>query len=107
MMDDNIPRSHLDFAWIGVASVFGLSCHPQMEKKPMNTNLPELLARLESTDREGDKLQVVLIGVPEVIHEAKQTLHALRYADIMLWSAIIPMSGSNLSMSVLTRYRSR
>ena len=73
----------------------------------MNPNLQELLAQLESTDREHEKLQHVLIGMPEAIQEAKQTLEVLRYADIRLWSAVIPMPGSNLSMSVLTRYRSK
>ena len=73
----------------------------------MSPNLQELLARLESGERDGDKLQHVLIGSPEVIHETKQTLHALRYADVMLWSAIIPLPGSSLSMSVLTRYRQK
>lgn len=70
----------------------------------MCPNLQEMLSNLEPLNREGDKLQHVLIGTPEVIHEAKQTLHALRYADVMLWSAIIPMPGTDLSMSVLTKY---
>ncbi|GAP99029.1 hypothetical protein [Leptolyngbya sp. NIES-2104] len=70
----------------------------------MNMNLQDFLQRFES-DRDADKLQHVLIGSPERIQEVKQTLHALRYADIGLWSAIIPMPGTSLSMSVLTRYR--
>jgi hypothetical protein len=52
-------------------------------------------------------LQHVLIGSSEGVHEVKQTLHALRYADIGLWSPIVPMPGTGLSMSVLTRYRAR
>lgn len=71
----------------------------------MRPNLQELLARLEATDREGDKLQHVLIGTPDGIHEAQHSLHAMRYADALSWSPLVPMPGTNWSMSVLTRYR--
>jgi len=72
----------------------------------MNMNIQEFLQRFE-TERDGEKLQHVLIGSPERIHEATHTLHALRYADVALWSLIVPMPGTSLSMSVLTRYRLR
>lgn len=71
----------------------------------MNINMQELLQRFDT--QEGDKLQHVLIGTPERIREAVHTLEALRYADVSLWSPIVPMPGSDLSMSVLTRYRPR
>lgn len=71
----------------------------------MNIQLQELLQRFDAPIPEGDKLQHVLIGTPERIHEATHTLEALRYADVSLWSPIVPMPGTNLSMSVLTRYR--
>lgn len=70
----------------------------------MNMNLQELLQQFES--RDGEKIQHVLVGSPEGIEEVTHTLYALRYADVALWSPIIPMPGANLWMSVLTRYRS-
>ena len=70
----------------------------------MNMTLQQLLQQFES--REGEKIQHVLIGSPEGIQEVKQTLHALRYVEIALWSPIVPMPGSGSFMSVLTRYRS-
>lgn len=71
----------------------------------MNMNMQELLQRFENTERAGERIQHVLIGSPERIHAVTHTLHALRYADVGLWSPIVPMPGSELSMSVLTRYR--
>ena len=54
------------------------------EESPMNMSLQELLQRFES--REGEKIQHVLIGSPETIQEVTHTLHALRYAEVGLWS---------------------
>ncbi|GAP93957.1 hypothetical protein [Leptolyngbya sp. NIES-2104] len=71
----------------------------------MNMNIQEFLERFES-NRDAEKLQHVLIGTSEGIQEAKQTLHALRYATIDLWSPMIPMPGTSVYLSVLTRYRS-
>jgi hypothetical protein len=71
----------------------------------MNLNMQELLLRFDLSEREGEKLQHVLIGSPEGIQETTHRLHALKYVDVGLWSPIIPMPGSTLSMSVLTRYR--
>ncbi|MER3432998.1 MAG: hypothetical protein C4288_06095 [Leptolyngbya sp. ERB_1_1] len=75
-------------------------------------NIQEFLQRFETEAsgarervRDGEKLQHVLIGSPEGIHEVTHTLHVLRYADVSLWSPIVPMPGTSLSMSVLTRYR--
>ncbi|MBW4440107.1 MAG: hypothetical protein KME10_02475 [Plectolyngbya sp. WJT66-NPBG17] len=47
----------------------------------MNMNIQEFLQRFESK-RDGEKLQHVLIGSSEGIHEVKQTLHALRYGTL-------------------------
>lgn len=69
----------------------------------MNTNLQDLLRSFES--RDGEKIQHVLIGSLEGIEEVTDRLYALHYADVGLWSPIIPMPGTNLWMSVLTRYR--
>ena len=69
----------------------------------MNMSLQELLQRFES--REGEKIQHVLIGSPDVIQEVTHTLHALKYAEVGLWSPIVPMPGTSTSMCVLTRYR--
>lgn len=72
----------------------------------MNISIQELLQRFEDlSQRDGEKLQHVLIGTPEGIHEAIHTLYALRYADVGLWSPIVRMPNSSMSMSVLTRYR--
>lgn len=70
----------------------------------MNLNLQELLDRFDVGDQTGEKLQHVLIGSPEAIRAVTHTLWALNYAEVGLWSPIIPMPGTNLSMSVLTRY---
>jgi len=69
----------------------------------MNMKMQEFLQRSE-TERDGEKLQHVLIGTPETIQAAIRTLSVLRYADVVLWSPIVPMPGTTLSMSVLTRY---
>jgi hypothetical protein len=91
----------------GVALVFGLSYPSQFgEESPMNMQLQELLQRFDVAERSRDKIQHVLIGSPERIYEVTHLLHALRYADVGLWSPIVPMPGSELSMSVLTKYRS-
>lgn len=71
----------------------------------MNLSLQDLLQRFEVPERDGEKLQHVLIGSPEGIYEATHTLHALRYADVSLWSPIVPMPGSDVFMSVLTKRR--
>ncbi|GAP95514.1 hypothetical protein [Leptolyngbya sp. NIES-2104] len=70
----------------------------------MNMNIQDFLERFES-DRDGEKFQHVLIGSIEGIKEVQRSLHSLRYTRIDLWSPIIPMPGTNLYMSVLTRYR--
>ena len=77
----------------------------------MNMNIQEFLQRFETEAsgarervRDGEKLQHVLIGTPETIRAAIHTLYVLRYADVVLWSPIIPMPETTLSMSVLTRY---
>jgi hypothetical protein len=73
-------------------------------KSPMNMNIQEFLDRFES-DRDGEKLQHVLIGSMEGIEEARRILHSVRYATLGLWSPVIPMPGTSLYMSVLTKYR--
>jgi hypothetical protein len=73
----------------------------------MNLNLQELLSRFDDGNQTGEKLKLqhVLIGSPEAIRAVTHTLWALNYAEVGLWSPIVPMPGTNLSMSVLTRYR--
>ncbi len=73
----------------------------------MNLSLQEFLQRFEIANRDGEKLQHVLIGSSNGIYEATHTLHALKYVDVGLWSPIVPLPNSGLSMSVLTRYRSK
>ena len=70
----------------------------------MNMNIQDFLQRFE-VERNGEKLQHVLIGSAEGIEETIHRLYALRYADVGLWSPIIPMPGTSLWMSVLTRHR--
>jgi hypothetical protein len=94
------------FNGLGWLPFLGFLPSTKLEKSPMNMNLQELLQRFENTERDGEKLQHVLIGSPEGIHEATHTLHALRYADVRFWSPIVPVPNSSLSMSVLTKYRS-
>jgi hypothetical protein len=69
----------------------------------MNTTLQEVLTRFE-TAQDSEKLQHVLIEPTDAIEEAKRTLHSLRYATIDRWSPVIPMPGTPLYMSVLTRH---
>lgn len=71
----------------------------------MNMNVQELLKRFDLSERDGEKLQHVLIGSPDGICETTHTLHALRYADVGLWSPMIAIPDSSVSICLLTKYR--
>jgi hypothetical protein len=80
--------------------------HFNQEKFPMTDLLQDVLARLDAATPKGSrKFRVVLIGSSDDILEAIHALHARGYADVGVWSPLVPMPNSTQMVSILTRYR--
>jgi hypothetical protein len=73
----------------------------------MTDLLQDVLARLDSATPKGSrKFRVLLVGASDDILQAIHALHALGYADVGLWSPLVPIPNSTQMVSILTRYRS-
>jgi hypothetical protein len=73
----------------------------------MTDLLQDVLAQVDSAVPKGSrKFRVVLIGSSNDILEAIHALHALSYAEVGVWSPLVPMPNSTQMVSILTRYRS-
>jgi hypothetical protein len=75
---------------------------------PMSDLLQDVLAQIDSATPKGSrKFRVVLIGSSDDILEAIHALHARGYAEVGVWSPLVPMPNSTHMVSILTRYRAK
>lgn len=74
----------------------------------MDDSLQDVLKRLDfaATTTGGRKFQTILLGDSGDIYEAMHSLHVRGYAEVALWSPLLPIPNSTQWISILTRYRS-
>lgn len=70
----------------------------------MNYSVREMLSA-QDAQVEGEKLRLLAIGSREAVIETIQTLHSLGYAEVGMWSPLLPAPTSGEVMSILTRKR--
>lgn len=103
--DFNIPRAIPLFAALWGGFGFWEVFPVHLGDFPMNDPIKDVLARLDSAANDGRKFHVMLVGSSEDIYEAIHTLHVLGFAEVALWSALMPVPNSTNLMSILTRHR--
>ena len=74
----------------------------------MNYPLQPLLDKLDrELDSDQERLRLIAIGSPDWITETIHQLHSLGFAEVGDWSPLLPLTGSDQLMSILTKTRSR
>ncbi|GET40147.1 peptide ABC transporter substrate-binding protein [Microseira wollei] len=65
---------------------------------------PSLLGALGDPMPGKIPVRILVISTPFGVNQTIHTLHALRFADVSLWSPLLPAPNPGEVMSILTRY---
>lgn len=66
--------------------------------------LPSSLLTSDAAHPEKEPLKHLLIGSPQAVTSAIHALHARGYADVGVWSSLLPTAKSGEVMSIFVKY---